>query len=74
MITLVSPGLTATCDSLLKTHFPSAWGAHVSTETICKAAQKKQVKTDGDRMLQLTRIDLLLERGRETEGGVERGF
>lgn len=46
-------------------HFPSAEGAHVTTETICKAAQKKQVKTDGDRTLPLTTIDLLLERERK---------
>lgn len=51
----------------LKNHFSSAQGAHVTTETICKAAQKKQVKTDGDRTLQLTSIDLLLEREKERE-------
>lgn len=45
----------------LKNHFPSAEGAHVTTETICKAAQKNQLKTDGDRTLQLTTIDLLFQ-------------
>lgn len=46
----------------LKNHFPSTEGAHVTTETFCKATQKKPLKTDGDRTLQLTIIDLMFER------------
>lgn len=54
----------------LRNHFPFAEGAHVTTETI---AQKRQVKTDGDRMLQLTTIDLLLESESDSEGDASRG-
>ena len=50
---------------VIKKHFPFAERAHVTTETMCKATQKRQVKTDGDRTLQLTNIDLLLESERE---------
>lgn len=54
----------------------SAEGVCVTTETICKAAQKKQVKTDGDRTLQLTSIDLLFKREGERvgEGDAGRGY
>lgn len=53
-----------------KNHFPSAEGAHVTTETIYKAAQKKQVKTDGDRTLHWFTA---WEGERDSEGDMGRG-
>lgn len=51
----------------LKTHFHSTEGDHVTTETFCKARQKKLLDTDGDRTLQLTAIDSVLE-GKQDRG------
>lgn len=74
---MTGDGLSDTCESSGKKQniLLCRGRVCVTTETVCKATQRKQVKTDGDRTLQLTSIDLLFKRegARVGEGAAGRG-